>query len=59
RKFSTLKFSVNNRQFSVTFSAGIAEFPRFQDMPALIDAANQALYQAKAEGRNRVRLANC
>ncbi|MDP3905063.1 MAG: diguanylate cyclase, partial [Methylococcaceae bacterium] len=39
RKFSTLKFSVNNRQFSVTFSAGIAEFPRFQDMPALIDAA--------------------
>jgi len=59
RKFSTLKFSVNNRQFSVTFSAGIAEFPRFQDMPALVDAANQALYQAKAEGRNRVRLANC
>ncbi|MDO9163756.1 MAG: diguanylate cyclase [Methylococcaceae bacterium] len=59
RKFSTLKFSVNNRQFSVTFSAGIAEFPRFQDMPALIDAANQALYQAKTEGRNRVRLANC
>lgn len=59
RKFSTLKFGVHKRQFSVTFSAGIAEFPSFNDLSTLTGAANQALYQAKTEGRNRVRLADC
>lgn len=59
RKFSTLKFGVHKDQFSVTFSAGIADFPNFNDLSALTSAANQALFLAKSEGRNRVRLASC
>lgn len=58
RKFSALKFGVHQREFSVTFSAGIAEFPKCHDISTLIDAANQALYQAKSEGRNRVKLSS-
>lgn len=59
RKFSTFKFGVHKHEFSVTFSAGIAEFPSFSELSALLEAANQALYQAKTEGRNRVCLAIC
>jgi diguanylate cyclase (GGDEF)-like protein len=43
----------------VTISAGVGHvWPRRQDEPArLVRAADEALYQAKAEGRNRVRAA--
>lgn len=53
-KFSTIKFSNQDNKFSATFSAGIAEYPCFYDLAALVEAADQAMYQAKAEGRNRV-----
>jgi diguanylate cyclase len=38
----------------VTFSAGIADVFAFEDPRAALAAADQALYQAKAEGRNRI-----
>ena len=39
----------------VSFSAGVAEFPRDgRDLLNLYTAADEALYRAKAEGRNRV-----
>jgi diguanylate cyclase (GGDEF)-like protein len=42
---------------SVTISLGIAEFPADgASARALLDRADQALYRAKTEGRNRVRL---
>lgn len=42
------------KKFFVTFSAGIASFPKFKKATELITAANQALSQAKEQGRNRV-----
>ena len=42
----------------VTVSIGVAELnPSLKNVEAFIDLADQALYQAKADGRNRVRLA--
>ena len=41
----------------VTFSAGIADVFAFTDPRAALRAADRALYRAKAEGRNRVTVA--
>lgn len=41
----------------VTFSAGIADVFSFADSRAALRAADKALYRAKAEGRNRVMVA--
>jgi diguanylate cyclase (GGDEF)-like protein len=57
RTFKAIKFNASGKVFSVTFSAGIAEYPVFANLAYLIEAADQALYQAKAEGRSRVCLA--
>ncbi|MFN7134890.1 MAG: GGDEF domain-containing protein, partial [Myxococcales bacterium] len=41
--------------FRVTLSAGVAEYPTHgSDKSTLLAAADQALYQAKKRGRNRV-----
>jgi diguanylate cyclase (GGDEF)-like protein len=43
------------RQISITASIGVAAYPDHADTgPALISAADRALYAAKASGRNRV-----
>ena len=45
----------NDHTYSVTISIGIAEYKRQMKNPEeLISQADQALYRAKAEGRNRV-----
>lgn len=53
---SQLQFSgVNNQTFSITFSAGLAEYPKNgHDVQMLYRAADAALYQAKAAGRNQI-----
>ncbi len=48
---------VDGKPLYVTFSAGLAtqgEHERFENARQLLDAADQALYGAKREGRNRV-----
>lgn len=45
----------NGKEFSVQISLGVAcSAGQFASLPKLIDAADQALYQAKQTGRNRV-----
>ncbi|NNN21230.1 MAG: GGDEF domain-containing protein [Acidimicrobiales bacterium] len=43
---------------NMTFSAGIAEWQYGEDQEDLIKRADKALYRAKAEGRDRIYLAN-
>lgn len=47
--------SPDGAQFGVTFSAGVAQYPEDgTDLQSLYRSADQALYGAKAAGRNRV-----
>jgi diguanylate cyclase (GGDEF)-like protein len=41
-------------EFSVTFSCGVSCYPKYKDAEKLNDAADQALYSAKENGRNQV-----
>jgi len=52
--FSRIRHRGEGKEFFVTFSCGIADFPRFPHAEALVEAADKALYLAKNQGRNRV-----
>ena len=54
--FREIKFTDRNgNEFQVTFSAGIAQFIKDgEDLQTLYRAADQTLYKAKTQGRNRV-----
>jgi diguanylate cyclase (GGDEF)-like protein len=56
--FSQLRHLANGKEFTVTFSCGIADVSQFPDASKLNDAADKALYKAKHAGRNRVMLAD-
>jgi diguanylate cyclase (GGDEF)-like protein len=55
--FSQLPQLAGDKEFTVTFSCGIADIAHFPDTTGLEDAADRALYLAKRSGRNRVVLA--
>jgi diguanylate cyclase (GGDEF)-like protein len=47
--------SPDGREFQVTYSAGVAEYPKdAEQVPGLYLCADKALYQAKDEGRDRI-----
>jgi diguanylate cyclase (GGDEF)-like protein len=56
--FARLRQSDGNKEFTVTLSCGIAEFPQYGSASELNEAADAALYRAKQAGRNRVVIAS-
>ncbi len=52
--FSQITHKHNNHKFKVTFSGGVASFPYTDNVRALSEKADMALYQAKNNGRNRI-----
>jgi len=52
--FATAAGTVNGLSIEATASVGMSILDPGQDMSALLDRADQALYRAKASGRNRV-----
>jgi len=52
--FSRIRYQGRGKDFFVTFSCGVADFPRFSTAELLMEAADKALYEAKHQGRNQV-----
>ena len=52
--FSKIEHEAGEQRFRVSFSCGIASYPEFDGGGALTEAADRALYTAKANGRNQV-----
>lgn len=51
-KFAALRYEFTNQ--TITCSAGLAFLEKGVDAKMLFDQADQALYQSKAEGKNRL-----
>ena len=52
--FSKIEHIHEGKIFYTTFSAGVADFPNYQDGFSISNAADKALYVAKNNGRNKV-----
>jgi diguanylate cyclase (GGDEF)-like protein len=52
--FAAVSFQAKDETFSCTFSCGVAPLSLYGDATALNSVAEEALYAAKKEGRNRV-----
>lgn len=58
RDFNKIRFQFMDKEVFCSFSAGIAQYPDFSSDALLMKAADQALYTAKNQGRNRIFPAN-
>ncbi len=61
RKTEALSISFMQHNLHFTFSAGIAAYPgdQINDQTQLVNAADQALYQAKNQGKNQIAIYSC
>ncbi len=55
QSFRELDFVFGGATIRCTFSAGVADFPAHREVERLVPAADEALYAAKREGRDRVK----
>lgn len=53
-EFAKTNHYYEDKIFNVTFSAGIAGFPKYQDLDVLMATADKALYESKNNGRNQI-----
>ena len=53
-RFKDIRFTADDQVFSVTLSAGVVTAARYPDASDLLAAADEALYEAKRGGRDRV-----
>ena len=56
-RFSNMEFVHGDARFSVTLSVGIAALKTYLEPATLLAEADSALYVAKHNGRNQVRVA--
>lgn len=54
QEFAQLRHSSQQQEFSVSFSAGVVAAKYDSQVEDLFDKADQALYQAKQQGRNQI-----
>ena len=57
-RFGELRYRLRGEDVRATFSAGVASYPECGSVEELAEAADEALYAAKRQGRNRVVLAH-
>lgn len=56
-EFSDMSHFAGTTSFRVTFSGGIASYPKYGDVDALMATADEALYTSKRSGKNRITVA--
>lgn len=54
RDFAQIRQQADGVEFSVTFSGGVADYPTYGDAASINRSADEALYEAKMKGRNRI-----
>lgn len=57
-QFASTPHWIDDKELFVAISGGIASFPEFKKVSDLVKAADEALYSAKEQGRNRIILAD-
>ncbi|WP_028573246.1 diguanylate cyclase [Desulfonatronum lacustre] len=56
KRFKEIRFTAENEDFTVTLSAGAVMAEEYPDASAMLVAADEALYDAKRSGRDRIHL---
>ncbi len=56
-EIASTDLTIRGQSLLLTISGGVAQYAAGEDLDALLDRADAALYQAKKDGRNRIRSA--